>query len=299
MGYLMQLKRRGLGRGLDALLEQVSTASVLGTEKRSTTASVKHIPIQHLKPGSYQPRREIDPAALHELSESIKQHGLLQPILVREAEQNRYEIIAGERRWRAAQLAGLPSIAALVYEVSEKESAAIALIENIQRENLNAIEEARAFARLIQEFNLTHQQVAESVGKSRTTVTNLLRLMELHEEVQLLLQRSDIEMGHARALLALQKPNQLLAARQIIAKELSVREAEALVRNWGHPHKAAASKSETKDPNIRRLETTLSEQLGAPVKIAHRQGKGTVTLYYHSLDELDGILERVKGRATA
>lgn len=292
---MIQPKKRGLGRGLDALLEQIRMPSAPPPPhlKISSKEVVKQIPIQYIKPGLYQPRRVLDPAALHDLSESIKQHGLLQPVLVRATEHDKYEMIAGERRWRAVELAGLPTISAIVLEANEAEAAAIALIENIQRENLNVMEEARALARLIEEFGLTHQQVADSVGKSRTTVTNLLRLIELHEEVQQLLSRGDIEMGHARALLALKKENQLLAARQVVARELSVRETEALVKNWGIPNKMSP-KPVKKDPNVQKLETTLSEQLGAVVKITHSsQGKGTVTVYYHSLDELDGILGRI------
>lgn len=288
----MQPKKRALGRGLDALLTPGSTP-------KEPIMPVKHIPIYQLKPGVYQPRREMDPAALHELSQSIQQHGLLQPILVRTLSQDEYEIIAGERRWRAAQLAGLSTVASMVYSVTEKEAAAIALIENIQRENLTALEEANAINRLLEEFGLTHQQVAESVGKSRTTITNLLRLMGLHTEVQQLLQRGDIQMGHARALLTLSPQDQLTAARQIVAKDLSVRAIESLVQNWGVAKKINPTHSNETDSNIRQLETTLSEHLGAVVKIAHaKSGKGTVMIYYHSLDALEGVLEHFKFKAS-
>lgn len=282
----MQPKKRALGRGLDALLTP-------GSANKEPAMPLKHIPIHQLKPGVYQPRRDIDPAALHELSQSIQQHGLLQPILVRVLSQDQYEIIAGERRWRAAQLAGLSTVSSMIYNVTEKEAAAIALIENIQRENLTALEEAKAINRLLEEFGLTHQQVAESVGKSRTTITNLLRLMSLQEEVQQLLQRGDINMGHARTLLTLSTQDQLAVARQVVTKDLSVRATESLVRNWSATKKANLTHSVEKDSNIHQLETTLSEHLGTVVKIAHtKPGKGTVTIYYHSLDELEGVLER-------
>ena len=295
-------KRKGLGRGLDALIssaappkEEIST-----TEEKldpGTQANIdgvlKHLPIEFLERGRYQPRRDMDPQALEELSQSIRTQGVMQPIVVRSIGTNKFEIIAGERRWRASQLAGLDKVPCVIRDVADEAAIAMALIENIQREDLNPIEEAMALQRFQDEFELTHQQVAEAVGKSRTTVTNLLRLMGLSSEAKTLLERGDIEMGHARSILTLDSHKQTDAARTIAAKGLSVRQAEALVRRL--QQEAQAKPDEKLDPNVRKLQDDLSDKLGAPVLIQHTaKGKGKLVIKYGSLDELDGILDHIK-----
>ena len=295
-------KKRGLGNmGLDALLAGASSKSpkVEGepTSVATTDGELKHLPIEYLQPGQYQPRKDMHPEQLEELAASIRSQGIMQPIIVRPlssvAKDTRYEIIAGERRWRAAQIAGLHEVPALVRQVPDEAAIAIALIENIQRENLNPMEEAVALHRLQMEFELTQQQVAEAVGKSRVTVTNLLRLMNLNEDVKILLEHGDIEMGHARALLGLQDQHQSEAARQVAAKSLTVRQTEALVRGW-HEQKTQSDKSRP-NPDIQRLEGSLGERLGAKVELKHNaRGKGKLVISYSSLDELDGILDHIK-----
>jgi ParB family chromosome partitioning protein len=252
------------------------------------------LPLDVIQRGKYQPRRDFDPATLDELAHSIRTQGVMQPIVVRPIGSGRYEIIAGERRWRASQQAGLEKIPALVRDVSDEAAIAMALIENIQREDLNPIEEAVALQRLQQEFQLTQQQVADAVGKSRVTISNLLRLIALPEEIKTLLSHGDLEMGHARALLGLPAEQQVEGARHVVARGLTVRQTEALVRQWlSSPE---GSKAEPKsDPDIVRLEQRLAERLGSPVQIKHgEKGKGQLVIRYNSLDELQGVLAHIR-----
>ena len=303
----MAAKKRGLGRGLDALLgaganhpknsklEAGQTASE-DVSVGSNDGDYRKIPIDLIQRGRYQPRRDMHPEALEELAASIKSQGVMQPIVVRPISADKYEIIAGERRWRATQIAGLDSIPAIVRHVPDEAAIAMALIENIQREDLNAMEEALALSRLQQEFDLTHQQVAEAVGKSRTTVTNLLRLMSLRDDVQRMLEHGDLEMGHARALLGLPTEHQSQAANTVISKGLSVRQAESMVRSLlAELDSPKAKKQQGIDPDIKVLQDQLSEKIGAPVMIQHSaKGKGKLVLKYNNLDELDGILKHIK-----
>lgn len=292
----MSAKKRGLGRGLDALLK----TSITAREKEQSSSSVAHeqqpkgelqkLPIEWLQPGRYQPRKDMTPEALEDLAASIKAQGIIQPIVVRSVGHEKYEIIAGERRWRAAQMARLDTVPCLVKDVPDEAAVAIALIENIQREDLNAMEEAVALQRLLNEFQLTHQEVADAVGKSRATVTNLLRLNNLEAETKTLLERGDIELGHAKLLLTLDGDQQIEIARLIAAKGMTVREAERVIRQALEPIAEKPAKT-TPDADIQRLEKRLSERLGAAVAINHgRKGKGKVVINYSSLDELDGIL---------
>lgn len=291
-------KRRGLGRGLDALLTNAprknkeSTEEVVESSIEPTSSSdneLRKLPIEQLQPGKYQPRKDMSPDALEELSHSIKAQGIIQPIVVRTVKQDQYEIIAGERRWRAAQLANIDIVPCLVKDVPDEAAVAMALIENIQREDLNAMEEAIALDRLLTEFELTHQEVADAVGKSRTTVTNLLRLNNLNDEVKTLLEHGDIEMGHARALLALEGDLQTTTARTVVAKELTVRETEALIKKVQEP--PVEKPVQEKDTNTLSLEQNLSEKLGSQVTISHnKKGKGKLVISYSDLDELDGIV---------
>ncbi|WP_440996676.1 ParB/RepB/Spo0J family partition protein [Arhodomonas sp. SL1] len=287
----MSQKRRGLGRGLDALLGAEPEEASEAAEARG---ELRKLPIDLLERGRFQPRTEFDPAALQELADSIRAQGVVQPIVVRPLPDERYEIIAGERRWRAAQLAGIEDIPALVRDVPDETAIAVALIENIQREDLNPLEEASALKRLTGEFGMTHQGVADAVGRSRASVSNLLRLLELAPEVKALIAERRLEMGHARALLALPAADQARIARQVAEKGLSVRETEALVRRAGEPARPSTAPSESSDPNLRRLQDDLSGRLGARVAIRHgRSGKGRLVIEYNSLDELDGILEHI------
>ncbi len=297
----MSVKKRGLGRGLDALLGAAGNRPAEATGSAGTTAFagaedslLRELPVDLIQRGKYQPRRDIEPESLQELANSIKVQGIMQPIVVRAVSDRKYEIIAGERRWRAAQLAGLDSIPALIRDVPDSAAIAMSLIENIQREDLNPIEEAAALMRLQQEFELTQQEVADAVGKSRSTVANLLRLMTLQEDVRRLVEHGDLEMGHARALLGLADGQQSQAARTVVGKGLSVRQTEALVRNLlEHREKPAPERS--LDPNIRHLQDDLSQRLGTRVEIRHAAGgKGKLVLSYNSLDELDGILSHIK-----
>ena len=266
----MAAKKRGLGRGLDALLGG-NNATVLQEEaSKADTRELQHLPLDLIQRGKYQPRRDMDPTALEELAQSIKAQGVMQPIVVRPIGGGRFEIIAGERRWRASQQAGLDRIPALVREVPDEAAIAMALIENIQREDLSPIEEAVALQRLQQEFQLTQQQVAEAVGKSRVTITNLLRLIGLPEEVKTLLAHGDLEMGHARALLGLPLERQVEGARHVVARGLTVRQTEALVRQWLNTREKPVEAVKS-DPDISRLEQRLAERLGAPVQIKHGQ----------------------------
>ncbi|GGO66764.1 ParB/RepB/Spo0J family partition protein [Bowmanella pacifica] len=291
----MSSKKRGLGRGLDALLatsnQHVKQESDL--EQLEKSGELQKLPIEFLQPGKYQPRKDMSPEALEDLASSIRSQGIIQPIVVRKVAEQKYEIIAGERRWRASQMAQLAEIPCLVKDVPDEAAVAIALIENIQREDLNAMEEAQALQRLLNEFELTHQEVADAVGKSRASVTNLLRLNNLNDDVKLLLEYGDIEMGHARALLSLEGEQQVDAARTVVGKGMTVRDAEKLVRKLLEPEPVKAPKQA--DPDIKRLENLLAENLGAAVSINHnRKGKGKLVISYTSLDELDGILVRLK-----
>ncbi|MEH6354497.1 MAG: ParB/RepB/Spo0J family partition protein [Marinobacter sp.] len=291
----MAAKKRGLGeRGLGALL--ANSRVNLEQTPASQDGELRDIALDLIQRGRYQPRRDMDPAALQELADSIRQQGVMQPVVVRPLAAERFELIAGERRWRAAQIAGLDSIPAIIRDVSDEAAIAMALIENIQRENLNPIEEAFALQRLQDEFGLTQAQVAEAVGKSRTTITNLLRLIGLTEDVRLMLEHGDLEMGHGRAMLTLAPEQQMQVARQVVARSLSVRQTEALVRQLQQdkPDNGKAAKPKV-DANIRALQDDLAERLGARVAINHGQrGKGKLVIEYSSLDELDGILGHIK-----
>jgi ParB family chromosome partitioning protein len=294
----MPTKRQSLGKGLDALLglaEEINADQTIAADNTTLKDSaLKQIPVEFLQRGEYQPRREFNNESLQELADSIASQGLIQPIVVREIAQNKYEIIAGERRWRAAQLAGLDTVPAMLREISDQATIAIALIENIQREDLNAIEESQALIRLQDEFNLTQQQVAEAVGKSRSSVTNLMRLASLQPLVQQQLERGDIDLGHAKCLLSLEGDTQILAARTVASDGLTVRQTEALVKKLQspNPHKKNSS---TPNQDIVNLQTQLSEKLGAAVKIQHgSRGSGKLTISYNSVDELDGILSHLK-----
>lgn len=281
-------KKRGLGRGLSELLGDVATAPVV-TEKPH---DVQKLPIEFLQRGKYQPRKDIDPEKLKELSDSIAAQGIIQPIVVRKISAEKYEIVAGERRWRAAQLAELAEVPVIIMDIDDRSVMAVALIENIQREDLNALEEAEALHRLLDEFELTHQQIAESIGKSRTTVTNLLRLLDLAGEVKNMLSRGQLEMGHARALLGLEEAKQIDIANKAIKQNLTVRAVEKLVRE-SHEEKPAAIAKKI-DPDTLRLQRDLSERTGAKVEISHQSGgKGKLIFSYTSLEELDGIIKRI------
>lgn len=297
-------KRPSLGRGLGALLGQPAAA----TESASAVTALRpdeeltKIPVDLLQRGKYQPRIDMHTDTLQELADSIRAQGLIQPILVRPLNEatatqpRRYEIIAGERRWRAAQLAGLHEIPAIVRRVADEAAVAMALIENIQREDLNPLEEARALDRLIREFDMTHATAAEAVGRSRAAVSNLLRLLDLCEEAKTLVEQGSIEMGHARALLGLEaKRQQADVAAQVAQKKMSVRETEALVRRLVSQPQTQPENAPRVDPNIRKLEGDLSEKLGAKVQLQHSSsGKGRLVISYHTLDELDGIIEHIR-----
>jgi ParB family chromosome partitioning protein len=300
----MSVKKRGLGRGLDALLGAGKSAQSLNVEDAQTGADVgsgatdtllRELPVDLIQRGKYQPRRDMDPESLRELADSIIAQGVMQPIVVRPISDKKFEIIAGERRWRATQLAGLDVIPAVVRDVSDQAAIAMALIENIQREDLNPIEEAASLQRLQREFDLTQQEVATAVGKSRSTVANLLRLMTLQEDVRRLVEHGDLEMGHARALLGLEGTAQSVAARTVVGKGLTVRQTEALVRNLLAQKTQPTPEKPQLDPNIRHLQNDLSQRLGAAVSIQHStKGSGKLVLSYNSLDELDGILSHIK-----
>jgi len=303
------VKKRGLGRGLDALLggSMKETRPVENDEVNSTdhhspvNKSLSTLPIDLIQRGKYQPRRNFDQDKLQELADSIASQGVIQPIVVRAIDDERYEIIAGERRWRASQLAGLQEIPVVVQQVDDQTAMAMALIENIQRDDLNPLEEATALQRLLEEFGLTHQQIAKAVGKSRTTVTNFLRLLELAEDVKQMLQLHQLDMGHAKALLGLQESDQIKAAREVVDNGLSVRETEKLVRRiQGIEEKPAKTPEKNTtvqkvDPDVLRLQDSLCEKLGAKVEIKQASsGKGQLVIAYNSLDELDGILDHIQ-----
>ncbi|MGK0259089.1 MAG: ParB family chromosome partitioning protein [Candidatus Azotimanducaceae bacterium] len=283
----MVAKKRGLGRGLDALLPKEEKPVEIAK------SGLDDIPLEWIKPGKYQPRTYFAEDSIAELAASIKAQGIMQPIVLRSIGENSYEIIAGERRWRAAQQIGLDKIPSIIRVVDDEAALAMSLIENIQREDLNPLEEAIALQRLIEEFQFTHQEVADSVGRSRSAVTNIIRLTHLPESVADMLTHGDIEMGHARALLTLERESQLEIARIIVAKGLSVRQTEELVRNQAKPANKN-SDSIKEDTDTRRLEQNLGESIGQPVQIRHsKSGKGKLIINYSSLDELDGVLGRL------
>ncbi len=314
----MAAKKRGLGRGLDALLGSAARAAPLADDAAVLAAAAPELrsvptseppatgqraladgalcmlPVDVIQRGKYQPRLDMHQESLQDLADSIAAQGVVQPIVVRAIAEGRYEIIAGERRWRASQLAGLHEIPAVVREVEDRAAIAIALIENIQREDLNPLEEARALERLIKEFKLTHEQAADAVGRSRAAVSNLLRLLDLEDVVKQLVEQGELEMGHARALLALSGNKQIEAARQVINRGLTVRATEGLVKSLQRPTPTKPEKAR-KDANIQRLETDLSDKLGARVAIRQgRGGKGKLEISYNSLDELDGVLAHLR-----
>ena len=281
----MVIQKRGLGRGLDALLGDVANR-----EDKQTSQS---LPVEHLQRGKFQPRKDIDPEKLQELSDSIKAQGIIQPIIVRKIDAEKYEIVAGERRWRAAQLAGLQEVPVVIRDINDRAAIAQTLIENIQREDLNPLEEAEALKRLLDEFDMTHQQTAEAVGKSRTTITNLLRLIDLHPEVKKLLLSKQLEMGHARALLALDSTKQINAAHKIAKEGLSVRATERLVKELLEEPKIKTISSP--DNDTLRLQNDLTNRLGAKVVIDHKNnGSGKLIINYSSLEVLDGIINQIR-----
>lgn len=294
--------KKRLGRGLDALLSDRSISEAPSSQASDSSPEViqhsggqPEVDIYEVQPSPYQPRRHFAHEALEDLASSIRSQGLLQPIVVRPRAQGGYELIAGERRWRAAQLAGLTTIPAVIKTVTDQEASALALIENMQREDLNAMEEAMGLARLRDEFALTQQQIADAVGKSRVAIANLLRLMNLGTLTRQFLERGDIEMGHARALLAVDGMLQDQLAQRVVDQGLSVRQTENLVRNPGGDTKAKRNSAvSNKDPDTRRLEQRITEQIGAPTSIKHSaQGKGELTIKYSSLEELDGVLKHL------
>ncbi len=287
----MTTKKKGLGRGLNALLGGSETVEAITAVR--TEDELRELAIDLIRRGPWQPRTHFDEASLKELADSISSQGVVQPIVVRSAGNNSFEIVAGERRWRAAQIAGLENIPAVIKHFDDQTAAAVSLIENIQRENLNPLEESVALKRLIDEFNMTHQQVADTVARSRAAVSNLLRLQDLNADVKRLLENRDIEMGHARALLGVTGAVQSQLAKETAKKGLSVRETEQLVRKALNPPKKL--KPVSKDPDIKKLENDLSEKLGAAVNIHQKgKGKGRLEISYSSLDELDGILSHIQ-----
>ena len=298
----MAIKKTGLGRGLEALLgagsksaAQAAKAVAMGND------GLRLLAIGQLQPGKYQPRTGMDAARLTELAESIKAQGVIQPIVAREIGRNKYEIIAGERRWRAAKQAGLAEVPVVLRDVDDRSVIAMALIENIQREDLNPLEEAVALSRLIDEFSLTHQNAAEAVGRSRAAVSNLLRLLELPEEIRALLEARQLEMGHARALLTLAAPAAISLAKEAAEHGLSVREVERRAQQLAQgklPTRKDAKPVKKADADIVALERELSERLNAKVDVQHgRAGRGKLVIQYHGLDALEGILEKIRGRA--
>ncbi len=283
----MAIKKRGLGRGLDALLGDVADNEAPPQPQKN----VQSIPIERLQRGKYQPRKDMNPESLQELADSIKAQGIIQPIVIRSIDSEHYEIIAGERRWRAAQLAKLQEVPVIIKEIDDRAAMAVALIENIQREDLNALEESEALKRLIDEFDMTHQQAADAVGKSRAMVSNLIRLIELEFEVKDYLAKGQIEMGHARALLALKGDQQIDAADKIVKQGLTVRAAEKLIKNYNQPKEDSAPEP---DRDTLRLQDELSSRTGARVVINHQKnGKGKLIFSYTSLDELEGLIDRI------
>ena len=299
----MSTRKKRLSKDLDLLIGAVRSTRPQTDTQAAPGESAGHesgdglrqLPLEQLKRGKYQPRRDFDPSALEELASSIRHEGVMQPIVVRPVSGDQFEIIAGERRWRAAQLAGLDRIPAIVRDVSDDSAIAMALIENIQRENLNPIEEAQALRRLQVEFELSQQQVAERVGKSRSAIANLLRLLSLEQSVRELVETNQLDMGHAKVLLALEGPLQLKAAKQVLSGALSVRQTERLVKQLLDAGSPPSKSDTTLDPNIAALQRSLSERLGAAVAINHDpKGRGKLVISYTNLDELDGILGRIR-----
>ena len=282
-------KKRGLNSGLSELLSDLNITTIGSLASGEAKTSLRQLPVDLLQPGKYQPRRSMSQTALVELAESIRKQGIIQPVIVRAISVNSYEIIAGERRWRAAQLANLHEVPAVVREISDQQAIAMALVENLQREDLNAIETATSLQKLITEFKITHEGAADIVGKSRAAVTNLLRLLELPENIKAFIVQGQLEMGHARALLPLSPAKQLTVAQLIIAKGLSVRAAESLVRQLQQERPLT---TRSVDANTVKLQQQLAEKLAALVNIQHsKSGKGKIVIAYDSLDELEGILE--------
>lgn len=312
----MPAKKRGLGKGLDALLGTSATANKRATADKSATASqtastvtqenqttgpasdsgeLRDLPVEFMQRGKYQPRRDMSSEALEELSKSIQSQGVMQPIVVRPIGHQKYEIIAGERRWRASQMAGLDKVPVIIKDIVDEAAIAMSLIENIQREDLNPIEEATALHRLQQEFELTQQEVADAVGKSRSTVTNLLRLMTLKNDVRLMLEHGDLEMGHARALLGLPEDLQSSTANSVVGKGLSVRQTESLVRKLQQERQNKPDEITEPNADIKNLEEELSQKLGSAVSIQHSaKGKGKLVIKYSNLDQLDGVLSHLR-----
>lgn len=285
----MAVKKRGLGRGLDVLLTDVQH------DDDSLDDSLQYFPLDMIQPGKYQPRVDMSQESLDELADSIKAQGLVQPIVVRPINGGRYEIIAGERRWRASKLAGLDTVPAMVRDVSDRRAIAMALIENIQRENLNPMEEANALHRLREEFSMTHQEAAEAVGRSRAAVSNLLRLRNLNDDVKRLVENCDLEMGHARALLALEAELQSETANNIVEKGLSVRETEQLIRRLSKPDAEKPQKSEAVLKEINNVETLIKEKLGSGFAVKHSaSGKGKLVIDYSNVEELNKLVKRLK-----
>jgi ParB family chromosome partitioning protein len=289
----MAIKKNPLGRNLSSMLSQSAlqhAAENVGSEL-SGRDSLRSLPLDLISPGPFQPRSIFDADRLQELADSIRHQGVIQPVVVRVRGSNNYELIAGERRWRAAQIAGIEKIPAIIREVPDEIAIAMALVENIQRENLNPIEEATALRRLVDEFQMTHQEAGDAVGRSRSAVSNLLRLLELSQEVRELVDARHLEMGHARALLTLEPSMQAQAAREVVSKDLSVRETEQLVRRLKNP---PVVKTRVIDPDIQQLQDKLAEKLCARVKLTYNaRGKGKLVIAYNSADELDGILQQL------
>ncbi|MBP6243293.1 MAG: ParB/RepB/Spo0J family partition protein [Chromatiaceae bacterium] len=304
----MNVRKKGLGRGLDALLgglndrdtgaNDLADPAEDALDTGESRGSLTSLPLDLIERGRFQPRRDFDPEGLRELADSIAAQGVIQPIVVRTLGGGRYEILAGERRWRASQQAGLSEIPVMIREADDQSAMAIALIENIQRADLNPLEEASALQRLLGEFGLTHAQIAEAIGRSRASVTNLLRLLELNDDVKRALERGQLEMGHARALLGIKGPRQSAAATQVTSRGLSVRETERLVRQMQQEEEGRAppvTRPAAVDPDVRRLQDDLADRLGAQVQIQPgNRGGGRLVIAYHSLDELDGILAHIK-----
>ena len=289
----MAAKKNPLGRNLSSMLSKSALQHAVDNAESGSSSrdALKELPLDLITPGPYQPRSIFDKDRLEELAESIRHQGVIQPVVVRAMGDKEYQLIAGERRWRAAQMAGIESIPAIIRDVPDDIAIAMALVENIQRENLNPIEEATALKRLVMEFQMTHQEAGDAVGRSRSAVSNLLRLLELSEEVRELVDARHLEMGHARALLTLDASMQARAAREVVAKRLSVRETEHLVRRMKNPPQRNTLAI---DPDIRRLQDNLSEKLCAKVKLQHNaKGKGKMVIAYNSADELEGILEQM------
>ncbi len=298
----MTQKKRGLGTNLEHLLSpsfsQAAVAEKQSSQREANESAGQgflQMPISQLQPGEFQPRRNMTESTLLELSQSIQEQGILQPILVRKVAGDKYEIIAGERRWRAARLASLTEVPVVIHQLNDKAALAVALIENIQRESLSVIEEAIALQRLQSEFAMTHQQIAASVGKSRTTITNLLRLLNLQQAVQDHLEAGDLDMGHARALLTLDAINQLKVCQRVVAEKLSVRQTELLIRQMRAPVEEKNSSMKEKDPDVLRLQNKLADKLSARVDIQYQDsGKGKLVIHYNTLDELEGIITHIE-----